>query len=387
MHIQQNILSDLILYIKGNANKEQQATVEAWLEESESNREEYKRIASVYYKLKYSNSWNTIDNQKAIRKVKINLRKKSNRILYTAISVAASLILVVSLIFLLDREAEPIKHKYAGIADYVKPGSTKATLTLSNGKKVFLSDRTRNVANEEGVAIVNDSVEGIKYKAKEKVVGAKLIYNTLNVPRGGEYITTLADGTKVWVNSDTEIRFPVAFTGITRDVYVKGEAFFKVKHNKSKPFIVHTGNVKTRVLGTSFNVMSYAEEKNTEITLVEGKVNVKAGKENKTITPGKQIRVLKSTLKMEEYEVNTSYYTSWKDGIFDFEEMTLEELTVKLSRWYDVDFFFGSDEARKKMFTGAIKKDNSIEFMLDFIKKTSNVRFKVKNKTIWIYDR
>ena len=141
------------------------------------------------------------------------------------------------------------------------------------------------------------------------------------------------------------------------------------------------------VLGTSFNVMAYPDERHTEITLLKGAVVVEAAGRNQYIKPGQQVQVDNVSKEMNCREVNAGRYASWKDGLFDFEGMKLEDLAVELSRWYDVDFFFIHAASGQKKFTGAIKRNNSLQFMLDFIEKTSDVRFEVKENVVRVYNR
>lgn len=161
---------------------------------------------------------------------------------------------------------------------------------------------------------------------------------------------TLSDGTKVWINAESEIKYPVVFGPDKREVFITGEAFFEVVKDSLRPFIVHTPNAQTTVLGTSFNVMAYPDERHTEITLLKGAVVVEAAGRNQYIKPGQQVQVDNVSKEMNCREVNAGRYASWKDGLFDFEGMKLEDLAVELSRWYDVDFFLSMQLAGRKIY-------------------------------------
>ena len=168
---------------------------------------------------------------------------------------------------------------------------------------------------------------------------------------------------------------------------MKGEAYFEVKRDTLHPFIVHTPYSDTKVLGTSFNVSAYEDETITAITLVSGKVEVYYQHEKCILKPGWQAVAKNKSGTLETREVDVADYVSWKDGMFEFNDMPLEQLVSQLSRWYDVDFFFANSKIRNFKFTGAIKRSNTLLFMLEFIEKTSNVYFKVNGNVIQIYEK
>ena len=173
----------------------------------------------------------------------------------------------------------------------------------------------------------------------------------------------------------------------TREVHVKGEAYFEVKKDSLHPFIVHTPHTNTKVLGTSFNVSAYEDEELTAITLVQGKVEVYNQSEKCILEPGWQAVSNNISEKLKKQQVNITSYVSWKEGMFEFYDMPLEQLIVQLSRWYDVDFFFVNETTRQFKFTGAIKRSNTLKFMLEFIEKTSNVYFKVTGNVIQVFQK
>lgn len=192
---------------------------------------------------------------------------------------------------------------------------------------------------------VEDSLSGLIYRLQDTVKVPRE-FHTLSVPRAGEYMMVLSDGSRVWLNAKSELKFPVKFDTDKREVFLTGEAYFEVVKDLEYPFIVSTPRTKTTVLGTSFNVMAYQNEAHTEITLESRAVAVSAGTRQRRIIPGQQVAVSSESFEMRQ--VNIAFYTSWKEGLFDFDNMTLDELCVKLGRWYDVEFFFVNQ-------TGAIK--------------------------------
>ncbi|MEG2339630.1 MAG: FecR domain-containing protein [Odoribacter sp.] len=381
----EEMMQHILLLLKGKATENEERLVREWFDESEEHRKRYKEICETYYKLQFGAQWKEIDLQRAIEKCTTQIGKKRplNRRIYRLSTVAALLLLCIGIMILMRRpENNVIK---VAVCEDVRFGEKKAMLTLADGKQINLTEG-KEVNVDFGFAqAMEDSTGGLVYRFKD-TLGSCNEYHTLTVPRAGEYVMVLSDGSRVWLNSETEMKYPVVFSKDRREVFVTGEAFFEVVKDSTRPFIVCTAKTRTTVLGTSFNVMSYQDEQQTEITLVQGAVSVDAGKDNCRILPGQQVLVNNRSLKMDRREVNASFYTSWKDGLFDFDNMPLSELVAKLERWYDVDFFFMSRDAAERRFTGAIKRNNTLQFMLDFIQKTSGVHCVIKGKTVTVCD-
>ena len=209
-------------------------------------------------------------------------------------------------------------------------------------------------------------------------------YHTLAVPVGGEYHFTLADGTRVWVNSASEVRFPNYFSGGKREIYVKGEVYLEVARDEKHPFIVYTGENEVRVLGTRFNLTAYPDEQKVITTLVEGSVEFRNDQSSVRLKPGEQSVLNRATNKLEKQKVDVSIYTSWVSGTYEYERSPLSDITRQLSRWYDVQFIYESTEFSNHPFTGVVKRDQSLEEVLSIIEKTTNIRFKISGRTIII---
>lgn len=347
----------------------------------------YREVCEVYYRLNYAELWDKVDAGKALKDAQLTISRRADRTRwgYRLVGIAAAVLICFGGVQLIQVRQPVAPQPLAAVVEDVESGEMKAVLTLANGEKVQL-----NTENKDGVDLgfaraVEDSLSGLVYRFKDSVMAPRE-FHTLSVPRAGEYIMVLSDGSRVWLNSETELRFPVTFDADKREVFLTGEAYFEVVKDARRPFIVSTPQTKTTVLGTSFNVMAYVGENRTEITLVNGAVAVTAGDRNCRIVPGQQVAVDNESLEMVNRTVNVSTFTSWKDGIFEFDDMSLSDLSVKLSRWYDVDFFFVNREAAMKRFTGAIKRNRNLQFMLDFIRKTSGVRFEMKGKTVTVYN-
>ena len=200
---------------------------------------------------------------------------------------------------------------------------------------------------------------------------------------------TLADGTNVWLNSDSELKFPVRFHGNFREVYLKGEAFFEVKSNPEQPFVVRMGEADIRVLGTSFNVMNYEDENRVEVALQTGKVNFTVNKTKQvySLSPGNVVRMDKKNLDVQLAEEDVSMISAWRTGYFYFENMPMEELVVKLERWYQVKFVFANDEVKRMRFSGAVRKYRELKYVLKIIEKTKDISFVDFGDRIKVYQK
>lgn len=289
---------------------------------------------------------------------------------------------IVSLWRVYDNKEEPIVA--AVQSDYIQPGRLKAELILANGERIVLDSEVGSKEMEAlGIKLENDTVNGLlKYEAEAVGNSTGMEYNTLNVPKGGEYSLILPDGSRVWLNSETTLRFPVQFAGGKRVVYLSGEAYFRVKKDTSAAFHVCTKQQEITVLGTTFNVSAYENDRFTETTLIEGKVAVEGGAERVVMKPSEQYILDKRSGVGELKKVETEFYTSWIDGKFYFTSFTFEEIVKKLERWYDFTMIYEKDDIRQMRFSGVINKHRPIEEMLRFLEKTTDVHFRISGKNI-----
>ena len=226
--------------------------------------------------------------------------------------------------------------------------------------------------------------ETISYlKEVPKVIGEA--FNTLIIPKGGEYKIVLADGSRVWLNSETEFRYPVHFTGDFRKVYLKGEAYFEVARQETMPFIVETsGGIDVRVLGTRFNVASYENDADVVTTLAEGSVEVYTDEKVMRIRPDEQVLVHKSSGVFERRQVDAATYLAWKDGKFIFEDQTLEQIIRQLQRWYQMDVFYSSEAVKQYRFSGDLKKYDDFGKIVEMIEEVAGLQISIKNNCVII---
>lgn len=265
----------------------------------------------------------------------------------------------------------------------IAPGELKAVLSDESGQRLEITSASSSrIVAPDGTVLVNDSLEGLRYDRSRMEEQVK--WQTLSVPVGGEYRFALPDGTRVWVNSASEVRFPTRFAGDLREIYMTGEVYMEVAHDARHPFVVHTGEKLVRVLGTTFNLAAYPDEQEVVATLVEGSVEFCDREKCVRLQPGEQAVLDEATGRIEKREVNTALYTSWASGMFEYENMPLEDIARQLSRWYDVQFVFDDTAFRSHAFTGVVKRTQTLEKVLSLIEKTTNVSFEITGRTVYI---
>lgn len=266
----------------------------------------------------------------------------------------------------------------------IQSGTDKATLTLEDGRNITLTKGTTYQANN----IVSNG-EKITYQNKP-INYDKIAYNYLTIPRAGQFQITLSDGTKVWLNSETQIKYPVSFIkGNTRNVeLVYGEAYFDVSpssnHNGDKFQVFHEGQ-QISVLGTEFNIKAYKDEINVYTTLVEGKVAVSYKGQKENLLPTQQAKYSPDSNTFKVRTVDIYNEVSWKEGVFSFENKTLKEMMQVLSRWYDVEIEFKNKAIEKEEFIGVLRKDQNLNEILKTIQNFGIIKeYKIINKKITI---
>ncbi len=276
----------------------------------------------------------------------------------------------------------------ASIAKNIIPGKVGATLTLANGKKIKLSDAVNGeIADELGVSVTKTQSGQLMYqfKSSSKKGAAKNAVNTLSTGRGETYILVLPDHSKVWLNAASSITYStnlVDSKGV-RQVQLQGEAYFEVFKDKRHPFIVNTDNQRVEVLGTHFNINSYADEAVTATTLLEGSVKISTAKFSRLLKPNQQALQRKDG-NVEIREVNTDDVVAWKDGYFIFEDETLENIMLRVSRWYDVEVDYAKDVDKHKLYGGGVSRYDDVSTVLEILASTKNIHFKIEGRKIMV---
>lgn len=358
-------------------SKEESVFFDKWYQNS-SNREYYNDLLKIRSGIIASQVKERIDKRKAWNQVH-PARKIS--LIRTLLKFAAIVILPLSLgVFLLIRENKQEKVVYAEVP--VQPGRKQAVLTLSSGQQVMLADTIVHV-NEKGMVISNFPDKELVYKIMNDTMKTETIYNTVTVPRGGEYKLVLADGTIVWLNSDSHIRYPVTFSGNTRQVELEGEAYFEVAKDVEKPFIVRMNEYNVRVTGTQFNVRNYSNE-SLATTLVEGGVQIERKGKVDRLRPGQQAVLENNEIRIRV--VNVEEQVAWRHGAFGFTQCRLENIMEELARWYDVDVFYMNQQVKDYHFSAWFKRSSSINEVINILEKTKKISLDLKGRILTVKD-
>lgn len=319
--------------------------------------------------------------EKLMRKIEMPKPAIVKSIFWRRIAIAASIILTLGagsyfIFFNKGKQSEIVKTTLPN--DIIAPTATKAIITLANGQIVLLDSLHSGTLAIQGNVNVLKTADGqIVYNGSATTIE----YNSLFNPRGSKVQPlTLSDGTKVWLNSESSIRFPTAFTGNERNVEITGEAYFEVAHEVARPFIVKDVNRGTaiQVLGTHFNVDTYSDEPAMKVTLLEGSVKVVKGTTINILKPGQQAQV-GATVKIIS-TVDIDEVMAWKNGRFQFNKASLQEVMRQLARWYDVEIVYEGKIAPQQ-FGGKMQRDLKLSEVLDGLAK-SQVHFRIEGKKV-----
>ncbi|HMI61587.1 MAG TPA: FecR domain-containing protein [Puia sp.] len=269
--------------------------------------------------------------------------------------------------------------------DDIGPGGNKATLTLADGSTIDLDQAKNGTIQQQGksqlVKVNGDMLAYKENRQANKEDDPKTSFNKISTPRGGKFQLVLSDGSKVWLNAASSLTYPTTFSGKERSVQLQGEAYFEIAPNAAKPFKVYHEGLQIEVLGTSFNVMAYKDEQTVKTTLLEGRVRVHNGDQSVQLSPGQQAQ----SNDQEPFSIATAdleEVVAWKNGLFRFNESTIEEVMRQISRWYDVDVVYGST-IPKDLFRGEIYRNVNVSAVLKVL-EVSGVHFRVEGKKIFV---
>lgn len=313
------------------------------------------------------------------------VQRRIHRIAFRSLATAASVLLILGLTYTFSL------YKYsnndivlsATETPFPETGSRKAILTLADGEVVDLSMKDGEISEE----ITNNADKMLTYTATAdatKAIDEPIKFNRLTIPRGGEYQLILSDGTKVWMNAESSLHYPVHFQG-KREITLSGEAYFEVTTDAAHPFIVHIGNSAVEVLGTKFNVSAYPENK-IYTTLAQGSVKVTNSEGSVTLIPNQQA-IMQPQGTIQVKQIDAALYTSWTMGTFEFRKTELEVITAQLSRWYNVIFQFANNELKKKNFAGVIFRNEELNNAIEIIEDVSDVKFTRNGNVIRIENK
>jgi len=382
-------------YEQGRCTADEQVLVELWFQSLESKALEMdaKEKAALSVKMKTE-----IDKGNGFFKLYRNSLWSGFTL--PRIAAAAAVLLVVGLGVFFYTSSRHLEGSVAtrDLANDIKPGSNKAYLILSNGKRLSLTDAANGaLAKEAGVEITKAADGQVIYTAKGPSLPAASLpggargsvgansdgikysnaLNTIETPRGGQYQIRLPDGSKVWLNAASKLIYPVSFNGRgQRVVELSGEAYFEIFKNKLQPFVVKSKNQEVTVLGTHFNVNSYTDEGSVKTTLLEGSVKVNQD----ILKPGEQSTLADGKITIKDVDVSLAI--AWKNGLFAYKNAPLETVMQQIARWYDVDIVYTNPQTKLQTFSGTVSRYDNVSKILKAIEYTGSVKFKMEGRKI-----
>lgn len=366
----------------GMMSEGEKRRLRVWLEESEEHKKLFRQVAEGTTYVEFWEIVQLSDQRKQWQHLERLTREKRwiGRKRWTVYAAGVALLLSLGIWFGLHRTV--VEETVVQMA-VIEPGKTQALLVLDSGQEIVLQDRDTLVVT----ASSNISIQmgQVAYTTKKEI--QEVEYNTIVVPRGGIYSLILSDGTKVFLNSESELRYPVRFIEGNREVDLRGEAFFEVTSDSLRPFIVKTGELQTRVLGTSFNVLAYTDEPAIQTTLFTGRVEVSVANTmlKEILVPGMQASWKVGSGDISVKNVNMDIQSLWRDGVIMLDDDELESVMRMLSRWYNVTYEWKGDRGVKHTFTGKINRNEDLASVLSTLTLLGGPRFEIIGTTVYIY--
>lgn len=356
---------------KGKLTEAERALVETWYLQ-------YNDTANVDFEQLHK------DQSESFDKLLTQLSPAPARKLWPRFAVAASILLALAALCFF-RFGNPMAQHVVYIKKNmheISPGGNKAVLILANGQKIVLSQTQNGKIASQGNIMINKTSSGqIVYSSLKGDTSLQSnLYNIATTPRGGQFNFILADGTKVWLNAASSIKFPVAFNGNERRVELIGEAYFEVAHNAAKPFRVVAGEQVVEVLGTHFNINAYADEAVIKTTLLEGSVKVLSASRTDVLKPGQQSQLKDGSIHLTD--ANLDEAVAWKNGLFYFKDADLETVMRQMARWYDADITYVGNVPNRH-FSGEISRNTDASQLLDIL-SFKKIHFTIEGKKIII---
>lgn len=374
----------IIKKINDTLSPEEESIFTAWYNESDANREYFERVQNNYQSdlepedINLNSAWNAID-----RIISPERKRKS----YYKYAIAASVALLIGLGYYNITQTTTSVNKIntetenAVVEKEKQKNSDEVILTLSDGSKVVLNSHKNGVvASQEDIVITKDKDGQIRYEDNNSDHKGKVNFNTLITPNGKTFQITLPDGTVVWMNAGSSLKYPTYFEGNERSVALTGEAYFEVSHNPKMPFKVLSNGQEVEVLGTHFNIRAYENEPLLKTTLLEGKIKITEGSNSALVKPGQQIVVSLDKHSMRTREVNTELAVAWKNRLFYFENAKYDEIMREIERWYDVKVVY-KGKIPDERFEGAIQKDLTLNQVLKML-ESKDIHFKISGKEV-----
>ncbi len=387
-------IADLIVgFLKRTLSQQEHEALRRWIEESEEHRELWQRLTNAEYLDEKLRQWKDADVEELILPLEEDFTTKKNRVgkwFRYGLKYAAVFLVVLGVAwgiryFLPERKIQPLEIAETEKNEAVLPLGKVARLILSNGEEVNLNDKSVERILEDGNVKVHAGKSLLEYAAQSGNYSREMTYNTLIVPRGGEYQVTLSDGTRVWLNAASSLRYPTQFQGKERKVVLSGEGYFEVAPDKEHPFLIEAETSSVQVLGTKFNYKAYPDDPATTIALAEGQIIVKRNKKEKDealLKPGYGAIINSGKDDIQIQKVNLESELAWINGMFIFDNESLGNIMKRLSRWYDVQITYENGVDTLFHFTGRIQKYENISAILHLIELTRKVKFEVEGREV-----
>ena len=365
----------------GELSEREKNELLAWLEESDFNRQIFdelikgsslSRSYDEYRNIHREQVWSVIEQQLAPQRRRLSLQWMGY--------AASVIILVVAGWFIFQMSDNKNVVQEGKKVARITPGTQKAILHLDNGEQVILADNNTVIVEDSLSGKIEQVDKALVYQTESAVKEERL--NVLEIPNGGEFQVTLADGTKVWLNAGTKLTYPIAFVGKERRVRLEGEGYFEVERDENKPFIVEINGMEVKVLGTSFNLRSFAADNRSTAILVSGKIEVRTSTECIELSPNQRADLLIGENKLDVREVDAVAYSAWTKGRFVFRRERLETILDDVARWYNVTVFYEQSSVKDILFSGIMERYADISQTLEMLERTGKVSFIVDQKKI-----
>lgn len=362
-------------YREGTCTDEEKALLESWyLTYEASDRPEIPRHVREEH---LAQVWQSLP-----------VHRQQRRIPWLRMTAAAALLLTLgaSLYYYFQKTSPAKAGEQLAAKTTIVPGSNKAVLTLGNGEKISLTDAGNGqIAKQAGITITKQADGQLLYTIDAARPGDEITFNTIETPKGGQYQVALPDGSKVWLNAATALRFPTRFSATERTVYLDGEAYFEIaplqlRSGLKKPFIVSVNGQQVEVLGTHFNVMAYKDEQTVRTTLLEGAVKLTAPVGSILLKPGQQGYIAKERNAYSSAYVDVAMVTAWKDGLFKFDGIDMRTLMRQISRWYDVEVVYEPGVKDDVVF-GSISRKSDLTRLLHIL-ELGGVHFRLEGRKL-----
>ena len=381
---EEHIARLIFLHIQGMTDNVQEKELNEWRSVSPRHEELFQRMLSSEHVEKSISRFVKTEEEEERGWWQLQQRARSGRsvrkIKWFPYAAAIVLILSVGGVFYFSGDKEQTEILPIAKNEVQVPGS-RAVLILPDGRKVDLENEVLRSDLAQSDSLLLISTRSLKYRDIDSPDTTE-VFHTLEIPRGGEYLLTLSDGTMIYLNSESTLSFPVKFQGKERKVYLTGEAYFKVAKNTEHPFVVTAGELEVLVTGTTFGVRAYKDEKDIQTTLESGQVTVRVEGKSVKLVPNKQVLFNKSTMGLEVRDVDVDLYLAWADGRLVYDNCPLEKILTDLGRWYNIDVFYSRDELRSYQFSLNMKKHEEFTQVLELIGKTGEVQFEIKDNTV-----